>query len=133
VQCALDRARAAFGEINLGRERLDAHREILCLDTGSGDLGDEALQDVIVERVPLGLPPVARRLACRCRFVETRLNVERVNQRNRVEEQLEQRIEQATNQPQRPAVGFIESGVLEGIGVTVLGSRMASSRRAASS
>ena len=56
---SLQTARAPIVEVDLRAEGLNPQREALCFDCGARDLGDEALQDFIVQRIPFGPKAVA--------------------------------------------------------------------------
>ena len=76
-------------------------------------LGHEPLDDFVVQRVPLRLPAVALGVALRRFDVELRLNVQRADQRVRVEEQLQQRIQQPPDEAHQPAMRVVDRRVLE--------------------
>ena len=90
---ALERPGAPLGEVEPRVERLDAHLQVAVLDAQPRQLDDDVVQYLEVERVTL-LQVIAdpgdrpREVA-----VQRRLHVQDLDQRIRVEEQLEDRIE----------------------------------------
>ena len=80
---------SALVEIDTGRQRLHAVREVLIVDLHSGDVRDQTTEDLEVQRVPLSLPASQLRLA-RGRFPRPScLSIECLDNRRRIEEQLQ--------------------------------------------
>ena len=103
----------ALAEIELGVERFDAQGEALHLEGRAGDLGDEPLDDLEVQRVPFSLPGVQLAVALRRRVVANRLGGQRAGDRRGIEEELEDRVEQLPQRPHEAVVRLIERGFVE--------------------
>ena len=99
-----ERARAPLVEIEPARHRLEPHLQALHLDAGARELDDEVVDHLVVERVELLAPRVARGVA----LVQIRLDVQRLDQRVGVEEQLEERPEQRPQPADRAAVRLVQ-------------------------
>ena len=110
---AFERARAAFVELQPARDRLDAHLQVLHFDAGARRLDDEVVHQLVVQLVHRPARRLALRIALRVHRVQARLDVERLDQRVRIEQQLEQRHQQLANPPDRRPVRFEERRVLE--------------------
>ena len=98
MQRAFEASRATLREVHLRRQGLDTQEQLLRLETAPRDLEDQSLQDLVVERVPLGLTPLTFGFAQSGRLIQLGLRVERRDQRIRIEEQFEQRIQQSPNE-----------------------------------
>src|SRR5688572_5011854 len=110
---SFDAADPALVELHLRVERLNSQRLRLKLQRRPRHLGHEPLDDLIVQRVPLRLPAVALGIALRRFDVELRLEVQRADQRIRVEEQLQQGIQHPPDKAHQPAMRVVDRGVLE--------------------
>ena len=84
-------AHAPLVEVHARRQRFDLERQALRLDARPRDLGDQPLDERVVQRVPLGLRPFALLLALGRVLVQLGLGVQRVRDRIGVEEQLQDR------------------------------------------
>ena len=71
------------------------------------------MNHLVVQRVEIAALVFTRDLAFDVHAVDLRLRVQRVTQRVRVEEQLEDRVQQAANRLQQAAVRLVERRVLE--------------------
>src|SRR5450631_2445914 len=94
---ALERARAALVELDPAGERLDAHLQVLGLDAQPRRFEDEVVNQLVIQLIEV----MARRFPLGVDRVQLRLDVQRLNQRVRVEEQLQDRLQQ----PAEPADG----------------------------
>jgi hypothetical protein len=99
-----ERARAPLVEIEPAGHRLQPHLERLDFDAGPRQLDDKVVDHFVVQRVEL----LALGGAFRVALVQVCLDVERVDQRVGVEEQLEQRPEKRPQPPDRAAVRLVE-------------------------
>ena len=115
MQRPFDAADAAISEIDAPGERLHPRRERLHLEAEARHLRHESLHDRVVQCVPLRLPPVARPVALGRLDVQPRLQVQRANERVRVEEELQQRVQQLPDETEDRAVRVVERRVLEGV------------------
>src|SRR5262245_23220326 len=106
-----ERARAALVEVEPARHRLEAHLQALHLERVARHFDDEVVDHLVVQRVELLAlgPPLGVAL------VEIRLDVERLDQRVRVEEQLEERPQQGADPLDRSAVRLVERVLAERI------------------
>ncbi len=98
---AFERARAALVEIQPTRDRLEPHLQALQLNARARELDDEVVNHFVVERVE---PRVVLRVAA----VHLRLDVQRLDQRIRIEQQLEERAQQRAQPADRRAVRLVE-------------------------
>ena len=99
---AFECARASFVEFEPARKRLEAHRQIFHLDAEPGRLDHEVVRHLEVQAITLGV-----------HRVQLRLDVKRVNQRIRVEQQLENRTQQSPNPANRGPVGLKQRFLFE--------------------
>ena len=83
-------------EVDACAEGFDSHRERLQLEADARHLGHESLDDLEVQGIPLGLPAIPFSIAFGCFDIEIRLQVQRADERIRVEEQLQQGVQQPT-------------------------------------
>jgi hypothetical protein len=106
---AFERAPAALVEVQAAAERLDAHLEVVNLDPQPRRFDDQVVNHLVEERVHfLALPEAAVELG-----VHLRLNVQRVDDAVRVEEQLQHGVEQLADEAEHPAVRLVQRRVLE--------------------
>ena len=90
---ALEAANAAFVEVGPSLQRLDAMREMLIVDLDPRDIRHKTTEDLEVQRVPLRLTTSEFGfLRGQCVRLP-RLRVQRVDNRLRIDQQLQQRIE----------------------------------------
>ena len=85
------------------------------LEAHTRDIGHDTLQDFVVECVPFGLAAVAFRFTLGRLDVQARLQVQRANERIRIEEELEKWIEQPPDEAQHRARRIVDGCVVEGI------------------
>ena len=97
-------------------KRFHPERQALHLDARARDLGDQPLDERVVQRVPLGLRPFALQLAAGRFLVQAGLGVQRVRDRIGVEEQLEDGLQQVPQRAQQPVVRVEDRVVLELVG-----------------
>jgi hypothetical protein len=106
---ALERARAALVEVQAARHRLEPHLQALHLERVACHFDDEVVNDLVVQRVELfALGP-----ALRVPLVQVRLDVQRLDQRVRVEQHLQERPQQRPHPADRSAVRFVERVLAE--------------------
>ena len=110
---AFERARAPLVELEPAGERLDAHLEVLHLDAHARGFEDEVVHDLERQLIAGRSAGQLLRLGLRLQRVELRLDVQRLNQRVRVEEQLQDRQQQPAHPADRRAVRFEQRRVLE--------------------
>src|SRR5207248_8127377 len=108
---AFERTRTPLVELETAGDRLEPHLHVFRLDAEPRELEDEVVHHLVVELIDR---PLARKLF-RVQSIQARLDVQRLDQRIRVQEQLEDRIEQLADPPDRPAVRFVERRILERI------------------
>jgi hypothetical protein len=100
-------------EVDTCAQGFDSHRERLELEADARDLGHEALDDFEVQRVPFGLPTISFGIAFDGFDVQLGLEVQRADERIRVEEQLQQGVQQAPGKAKRATVRIVDCRVLE--------------------
>ena len=100
-------------EVHLCAERFHPQREIPGLDTRSGDVGYQATQYLVVQAVPLRLPTPGLGIADGGCLVDARLGVERLNQGIRIEEQLQEGIQQTPSKSKEGVRRVVEGRGLE--------------------
>jgi hypothetical protein len=106
-----ERARAALVEIEPASHRFQPHLEALHLDARPRQLHHEIVDHLVVQRIEL----LAARLALRVPRVQLRLDVQRLDQRVRVEKQLQERPEERSQPADRAPVRLVEGVFAEGV------------------
>ena len=101
--------RAALVELEAACQRLDLHLQILDLDAHPRRFQDQVVEKLVIQLVER--PPRADELSVD--RVDSRLDVECLDQRIRIEEQLQQRPQQPPYEPDDPSMSIEEGGVLE--------------------
>ena len=104
----LEPAHTALVEVDPRSQRLDAMREMLVVDLHPGDVGHETTKDLEMKRVPLRLAAALLRLSRGRGLRSARLRVECLDDRRRIEEQLQERIQQSPDGAQEAAVRLIK-------------------------
>ena len=106
---AFECAGAPLVELEAARQRFHTHLEVLHLDAHPRGLEDEVVHDFKVQLVE----SAARRFLLGVERIQLRLHVERLDERTRVEHQLQQRLQQPAQEPHRTPVGLEERVLLE--------------------
>src|SRR5262249_52787374 len=105
----LERARAPLVEVEAARHRLEPHLQALHLERVARHLDDQVVDHFVVQRVEL----LALRPPLGVALIQVGLDVQRLDERVRIEEQLEERPEQRPEPADRAAVRFIERVLAE--------------------
>src|SRR5687768_13647682 len=99
---AFERARATLVEIDPARHRFDSHLEVLHLDAESRRFEHEVVNQLVVQRFRLVV-----------RVVQLRLDVQRLNHRVRIEEQLEDWLQHPPDEAEEWTARRVDRRVLE--------------------
>jgi hypothetical protein len=101
---AFERAGATLVEFQPARQRLDAHLEILDFDAETRRFQDEVVHHFVMELIERMTGGFAPRFAFGVHRVQPRLDVQRLDQRVRVEKQLQDRPQDLPHDAERRAM-----------------------------
>ena len=104
----LETAHASLVEVDFSCQRLHTVGEMLIVDFDSGHVRDKTTQDFKVEGIPLRLATSKFRFSRLGGLCATRLGVERVDDRRRIEKQVEEWIEQLSQGAHEAVVRLVQ-------------------------
>ena len=112
---AFERPHAALAEIKAARHRLQLHAQVLDLDPHARRFKDEIVQHLVIQGVPLGALDLAVQVPLEQLDVEMRLRVQHLVQGVRVEQQLQERVQQLSGEADEAAVRGKQRLIVEGV------------------
>jgi hypothetical protein len=115
MRATLEGSNPSVAEVDPRVQRFHPHGQRLNLKADAGDVGDNALDDLVVKRIPLRLASVPFGLTFGGFDIQLRLQMKRPDQWIGIEEQFEERIEQAPNQSKDGARRVVDGRVVERI------------------
>ena len=112
-----ERAASAFVEVEPARQRFDAHLQVVYFDAGARDLEHQVVQHFVVQRIESDVGLLALAHPVLDLIVDLRLGLrlrlDEMHQRVRIDEELQNGVEQLSNPEEQPAMRAVDRDVLQ--------------------